>query len=374
MVKPFSLLIKPAGADCNLRCRYCFYLDRAELYSETHKHRMSDPVLERVIAGYMGTIQTVYAFGWQGGEPSLMGLEFFRKVVDMQQRYGRPGAIVTNGLQTNATLMNDDLAAHLAKYRFLVGVSLDGPPGINDLNRHTVSGRSVHTKTLEGITALRRQGVSFNVLTVVSSANVKQGKEVYRYIKSLGLDYHQYIPCVEFDATGRPLPFTITGDQWGEFLKEVFDEWRRHDVGRVSIRLHDDILNRLITGAAATCTMRNRCNDYFVVEHNGDVYPCDFFVRPDLKLGSLMQNTWEEMQTSTVYQQFGRMKSEWNLQCDTCEYRAFCAGDCLKHRFRQTDDPHRLSWLCAGWKRFYRHSLPIFQELAWEASRRYVRQ
>ncbi len=371
-MRPFSLLLKPAGADCNLRCRYCFYLDRAAIYPETHHHRMPDSVLERTIAGYMATNQPIYAFGWQGGEPTLMGLEFFRNVVELQQQYGRSGAIVTNGLQTNTTLLNDEFAAHLARYRFLVGVSLDGPPGINDRNRYTVSGRSVHAKTLEGVAALRRNRVNFNVLTVVSSANVKKGRTVYRYLKKLGFDYHQYIPCVEFDGDDRPLPFTITGEEWGEFLCEIFDEWKQQDVGRVSIRLHDDILNRLVTGSASTCTMRNHCSDYFVVEHNGDVYPCDFFVRPDLRLGNVMENTWEELQCSPDYQRFGQMKSEWNPKCEACDFQALCAGDCLKHRFRQADDPRTLSWLCAGWKRFYRHALPHFQELAREALPEYV--
>ena len=240
----FSLLVKPASADCNLRCAYCFYLDRSALYPETKVHRMSHSVLERMISSYMSTDQTVYSFGWQGGEPALMGVEFFRDTTDLQKKYGRPGAVVSNGLQTNATLINDDFAAHLSEYRYLVGVSIDGPAEIHNRYRQYATGKASHTAVLRGIDCLNRHNVEFNALVLVSSANVKRAREVYHYLRDHGINYHQYIPCVEFDVNGQLLPYSITGREWGDFLCEIFDEWIMRDRRQVSRRWRVDTPRR----------------------------------------------------------------------------------------------------------------------------------
>ena len=286
-VRPFSLLIKPAGADCNLRCRYCFYLDRCSLYPDQSRHRMSETVLEQTVRSFMATPQPVHAFGWQGGEPTLMGEAFFKRVTALQQRYGAPGAQVSNGLQTNATLIDDTLAAHLAEYRFLVGVSLDGPPHLHDPNRITTGGRGTHADVMRGIDALRRHGVEFNVLTLVNRLNVGAPETVYDYLVDQDVLFHQYIECVEFDTEGRLLPFAIDGASWGEFLCRLFDHWYPRDVRKVSVRLFDAILARIVEGRPNCCSMGNDCRDYFVVEHNGDIYPCDFYVYPEWRLGNV---------------------------------------------------------------------------------------
>jgi uncharacterized protein len=365
-MRPFTLLIKPACADCNLDCTYCFYAKKAGLYPDSATHRMSDAVLERLVRGYMATTQPQYVFGWQGGEPTLMGLDFFRRVTDLQAACGRPGAIVANGIQTNGTLITDDLAAHLAQYRFLAGVSLDGPPEFHDRYRQSHDGRPTHARVMEGIATLRRHNVEFNILVLVSAANVRHGRQVYRYLKDQGFLHQQYIPCQEFDAQGRPLPFAITGRQWGDFMCAVFDEWIGHDTRKVSVRTFDSILAHWVGEPHTLCHMGTDCCQYFVVEWNGDVYPCDFFVQPDLKLGNIGDTTWEAMQTSPVYQAFGKRKSAWNACCARCRHLPVCAGDCLKHRLATGADASRLSLLCAGWRQFHDHTTSAFRRLAAE--------
>jgi uncharacterized protein len=360
----FSLLVKPTSADCNLRCAYCFYLPKAALYPETPTHRMSEAVLERMIASYMGEGRQPFSFGWQGGEPTLMGAEFFRRVTELQNGYGVRGASVSNGLQTNATLITDELAAHLAEYNFLVGVSLDGPATIHDANRLTVDGRGSHAAVWRGIETLRRHRVEFNVLVLVNAANVGQPAEVYRYLRDHDVLFHQYIECVEFDAQGRLQPYAVTGEQWGDFLCGLFDEWVKADTRRVSVRLFDSIVTLMVEGFANVCHMGTDCRQYLLVEHNGDVYPCDFFVQPDLKLGNVATHTWAAMLASPAYEAFGARKAGWNAACRDCEFVRYCAGDCPKHRLGGGVEPSRLSWLCAGWKRFYRHALPGLEAIA----------
>lgn len=362
--RPFCLLIKPASADCNLRCEYCFYLEKSALYPESAVHRMSDSVLERVISSYMATDQPCYSFGWQGGEPTLMGVDFFRRATDLQARLGRAGATVGNGLQTNATLITDELAAHLAKYKFLAGVSIDGPGHIHDRFRRRVNGGGSHSQTLKGIAALRRHGVEFNALTLVSAANVKAPREVFRYLCGLDIFFHQYIPCVEYDGSGGIAPFAITGEEWGDFMCEIYDEWLACGPRNVSVRLFDSILSVLVDGLHTVCHTQRNCCQYFMVEYNGDIYPCDFFARRDLLLGNIMETGWSELQNSERYIEFGRAKRRWNKVCDDCPYLFLCAGDCLKHRHALEKGPEVLGSLCEGWRRFYAHALPGLRELA----------
>ncbi len=366
---PFSLLIKPAGPDCNLRCAYCFYLGKSALYPESSRHRMSDEVLDRLITSYMATEQPQYAFGWQGGEPTLMGVDFFKRVTDLQQKRGRPGAVVANGLQTNATLLDDAFAEHLAAYRFLLGVSLDGPACLHDPNRITADGRPTHAAVQRGIEVLNKHKVEFNILTLVNALNAAQPEAVYDGLVADGHLFHQYIPCVEFDGSGKALPFSVPPEAWGEFLVAIFDRWAAKDTRRVSVRLFDSILFKLVENIANVCHMGRDCRQYFLVEHNGDVYPCDFFAEPDLKLGNIMTHSWEELLASPVYKAFGACKSDWNPACGACPWVDWCAGDCLKHRYAGSRDPRRLSYLCAGWKRFYAHTADRFMKLAEEIRR-----
>ena len=362
--QPFSLLIKPAGPDCNLQCRYCFYRSRLALFPETPVHRMAAPVLEKLISSYMATSQPVYAFAWQGGEPLLMGLEFFQTVTRLQRQYGRPGAMVQNSLQTNGMLITDKLAEHFAQYHFLLGVSLDGPQSVHDLYRVNATGVGSFSAVWRGIECLRRHNVDFNILTLVTQANVRRGPEVYRYLCDQGFVFQQYIPCLETDAHGAVLPFSIDGESWGEFLCQVYDLWVRHDTRRVSVRLFDSILNLMVDQRYTDCQMRPTCDTYFVVEHTGDVYPCDFFVEPQWHLGNIANLSWRGLRALPLYHQFSRLKSNRNEACATCKWQRFCLGDCPKHRVGPGNDPRQISRLCPGWQMFYAHAYSGFQQLA----------
>ena len=362
-MKPFSLLIKPASADCNLRCEYCFYIDHLE--HEKDKPRMTLETLEVMIKSYMGTDQNgQYAFGWQGGEPTLMGLDFFKKVVEFQLKYAQPGTSISNGLQTNATMIAEELAKFFGEYRFLLGVSLDGPEELHDYYRKTIGKKSTHALVMRGIEHLKQNGVEFNILTLISNLTVKKAREIYHYHCDNGFFFHQYIPCVEFDENGEFKPYSITGKDWGLFLTDLFNEWIKQDVNKVSIRLFDSIMEFLIYDRYNVCYMQDNCVQYFVVEHDGGVYPCDFFVQDSLLLGNVNNNSWEELINSQTYHSFGMQKSNWNEECNLCPFLSFCHGDCQKFRYGTPNTAKRLSTLCQGWKIFYTKTLPRFKTIA----------
>jgi uncharacterized protein len=293
-----------------------------------------------------------------------MGLEFFKKITDKQKEYGKSGKVVANGLQTNATLIDDEFAEHLAAHNFLLGVSLDGPAAIHDQFRLNAGGKGSHAAVIKGIESLKRKNVEFNILTLVSASNVKKSKEVFLYLAEEGHFYQQYIPCVEFSTKGTLMPYAITGDEWGDFLCGIYDVWMNYGHRKVSVRLFDSILYLLVDNNVNVCHFGRNCCQYFVVEYNGDIFPCDFFVDSKLKIGNVMTDSWESMLNSRIYRNFGAKKSQWNKICDRCAYVTICAGDCLKHRIYNGNIPQNLSWLCSGWKKFYKHALPGLQKIA----------
>ncbi|MFX1276154.1 MAG: anaerobic sulfatase maturase [Promethearchaeota archaeon] len=362
-MKQFSILIKPAGADCNLRCQYCFYLDH--LKEQYEKPRMSDEILEKTISTYMQLNQNnVFTFGWQGGEPTLMGLKFFKRVVELQKKHGPANAVVQNGLQTNGTLITEELARFFAKYKFLLGVSLDGPEIFHDYNRKTIDGKSTQSLVMQGIDKLKKNCVEFNILSLINKKTVQHAKEIYQYFKDNGLYFQQYIPCVEFSKNNFLESFSITGEEWGKFLCELFDQWIKYDATRISIRLFNSILEYLVNGRYNICSMQDNCCQYLVVEHDGGVYPCDFFVREEFLLGNVKTGNWNDFLNSTTYKKFGLQKSSWNDKCVSCDYIKVCNGDCQKFRENNNYSPKTLSTLCEGWKKFYAYTLPRFKVLA----------
>ena len=362
-MKPFSLLIKPASADCNLRCEYCFYIDHLEKIKNTP--RMAEKVLEKMITSYMQTNQNNnYAFGWQGGEPMIMGLKFFQKTIELQKRYAPPGAVISNGLQTNATLITEDFSRFFGEYKFLLGVSLDGPAYLHDCYRKTIGQKPTHNLVMRGIEYLKQNKVEFNILILVNNENVKKANEIYHYLRDQGFNYHQYIPCVEVDDNNNPKSFSITGEEWGDFLCDIFDQWIKEDMNRISIRLFDSILEYLVYGCYNVCHMGKNCCQYFVIEYDGSIYPCDFFVQEDLLLGNVLNDKWEDILKSPIYHKFGQKKSNWHKNCDSCPFINLCHGDCQKFRTGSFQDSKILSVLCKGWKKFYAHALPRFKIIA----------
>ena len=382
MTHPFSLLIKPASGDCNLRCAYCFYLGKGALFGKG-SHRMSVATLEALTRAYFACPMENYTFAWQGGEPALMGLKFFREAVRLQKELLPAGAKCANAFQTNGTLLDDEWARFFKDENFLVGVSIDGPQHLHDLRRKNIAGAGSHANALRGLECLRRAGADFNVLTLVSASNVQHPLEVYRYIRGLGVAYHQYIECVETDLAGRPQPYALKPGQYGEFLCAVFDEWFANDTRAVSVRLFDSILSRLATGVPTICPMSGSCCNYFVVETNGDIFPCDFFVEPQHRLGNIASDAFDALAASEAYLNFGRGKEPFAKAqedgsptrhvkhaprdgsethppahpCSNCRFLALCMGDCVKNRRKGH------SFLCADWKRFYSHSIERFERL-----------
>lgn len=360
----FSLLVKPVSADCNMECSYCFYLKNEDLYPSSKHHKMSYKVLDKLVYKYMNTEQIKYVFGWQGGEPTLLGLDFFQNVIELQMKYAKAGAVVSNGLQTNATIINNKFAEHLAKYKYLVGVSLDGPEYLHNHYRRLKNKKGSFSKVLHTINILKDKNVEFNILTLVNNINIMEPEKIYDFLKSLDLNYHQYIPCIEYDDNGNLIDYSVNGRDWGNFLIKIFNKWYPDDIFRVSIRLFDSIMNFLLYERPNNCQMFEKCNQYLVVEYNGDVYPCDFYVRKDLKIGNIMENSWDEIIDSTTYKEFIKLKSNYNIMCSSCKYLNLCCGDCLKYRYdKKKNNPKNLSILCPGLKLFYDYSLPFFRQI-----------
>lgn len=364
-IKPFSLLIKPASATCNIRCEYCFYIDHLNYLKKGDKPAMSYQTLEKMISSYMELPLPEYSFGWQGGEPTIMGLDFFKKAVEFQKKYAPPNARISNGLQTNATLIDHPMAEFFAEHNFLLGVSLDGPNRIHNRFRLTIDGKPTHSKVMEGINHLRNARAEFNILCLVNSENVDKPKELYKYYKEKIYNFLQFIPCVEYDEKGYLTHYSITGKQWGEFLGEIFDIWYRKDTKKVSIRHFDSVLNYMVLGQYTECIMDKDCRQYFVVEYDGGIYPCDFFVEKELQLGKIDITSWKEVLTAPLYENFGKKKVEWNKECNSCEWLKICHGDCPKMRGPDTGSDI-LSTLCEGWKMFYSHTMERFGNLAKE--------
>ena len=303
-ISPFSLLVKPAGAACNLACDYCFYLDKAALCKDAPRIMPAD-VLERMVASYLALPFDAFNIVFQGGEPLLAGLDFFRSAADAVRRHTRKETTVHLAVQTNATLMTPDAAKFFADEGWLVGASVDGPAEIHDAHRRTPDGRGTHAEALGGINALREAGCDYNVLTLVTKSNVDAPKKIYRYVRDeLGGKWQQYTDHLE----------SISTQQWDRFLCGVLDAWLEDgDMGRVSVRNIDAALSYATFGRAEQCLFANRCDGHVVVERNGDVYPCDFFVTKETLLGNIMERDWSELRESRVAQEFAAKKCARHL-------------------------------------------------------------
>lgn len=358
-----SLLIKPASAVCNLDCAYCFYLDReADPYSALPARRMTDETLERLVDTYLFYSYPNSTFAFQGGEPTLAGLAFYEKLVKLQQQYGRGGS-VANAMQTNGVLLSDHWCELFKQYNWLIGISIDGPEAIHDLYRYNKQGAGTWRKVMNGVELLKKHHVEFNVLCVISQANVGKAAEIYKYFRSLDIEHVQYIPLSEFDGLGQPLPFTITPDQYGRFLCETFDLWWP-DRRKVRIRYFDNIAEAVAGQKPGSCTMHETCDSYVVVEFNGDVYPCDFFVEKEWKLGNVNFDSWPEIARKQRRYQFAAKKTIAHPECQACEYQAICHGGCPKHR----SDPRRnfddLDYFCAAYKMIFKKAVePLKKEI-----------
>ena len=370
---PMYIMVKPVGSACNLRCDYCYYLEKQHLYANEGRQMLSDELLERFIREYIESQTTPEVlFTWHGGEPLVRPLAFYEKVVRLQQRYAR-GRRIANSLQTNGTLINDDWARFFHDQGWLIGVSLDGPEAYHDAFRRTRGGGPSFRNVIRGIDILNRHAVEWNALAVANRLNGDHPLSFYRFFKNIGCRYIQVTPVVERLAhhdDGRQLaslvdegqlaPFSIRPKQWGNFLCTIFDEWVRHDVSMFFINIFDATLANWVGVAPGLCTMAKHCGHAGVMEHNGDVYSCDHFVFPEYKLGNIHKQSLVEMMYSERQRRFGRAKADsLPTQCRECQWLNACHGECPRNRFiRTANGEPGLNYLCEGYRQYFSHVAP----------------
>ena len=361
----FHVMVKPRGPICNLDCAYCYYLSKERLYGEDDSFRMSEEVLASFTRQYIAAQRVPeVTFGWQGGEPTLIGLDFFRHAVELQQQYSGPEVKVINALQTNGTTLTDEWCAFFKEHDFLIGLSLDGPRALHDAYRRDKGGGPTFERVMGGLRLLQRHGVQYNILTTVHAANAGHGLEVYRFLRDeAGAQFVQFIPIVERDnetgfqqgerLTGR----SVIGEQYGAFLIDVFDEWVRNDVGRMFVQIFDVALAAWLGQRAGLCVFEPTCGLALVLEHNGDLYACDHFVEPRHRRGNILQTPLVEMVGSAAQRQFGLAKRDaLPRACLECDVRFVCHGACPKNRVRRpAPGQPPISHLCAGYKAFFHH-------------------
>lgn len=361
-----SVLIKPSGPDCNLNCEYCFYLEKSELFSKEKKHRMTETVLEEMTKQIMQQSGSQISFAWQGGEPTLMGIPFFEKAIELQKKYGGD-KIVANSIQTNGLLIDDDWVSFLKRNNFLVGLSLDGPEHIHDKYRTNKGGKGSWEKVEKSAKLMLNGGVEVNALTVLNEYSAQFPEEIYNYHKSLYLNYMQFIPCLESDPNDNTklAPYSVSVEQYGTFLKKVFDLWIADFDGTLAttfVRFFDAMFHHYVGLPTPQCTLMNECGNYVVVEHNGDVFACDFYVGDQWKLGNVQTHKLLEMLNSDKQNEFGVLKTVLPEECLSCKWLSQCRGGCPKDRVINPIN-NQLYYFCQSYKLFFEHSDLPFRQL-----------
>ncbi len=360
----FHVMMKPRGAICNLDCEYCYFLAKENLYPGSD-FRMSDDLLEEYIKQYIDAQQVPeVTFAWQGGEPTLMGLDFFKKAIEIQEKLKKPGTRIYNTLQTNGTTLDDQWCEFFHEHEFLIGLSMDGPADLHDFYRVDKGGKPTHETVMRGLKMMKRHKVEFNILTTVHAANAPHPLKVYRYFRDvIGTKFLQFIPIVERDnetgfQEGSDLTDrSVSAKQYGRFLISIFDEWVRHDVGDMYIQLFDVSLAAWTGQSPGLCIFMETCGDALAMEHNGDLYACDHYVEPEYRLGNITEIPMMEMVLSEQQRAFGEAKrSTLPKYCLDCDVRFICNGGCPKNRTINTPDGEAgLNYLCEGYKAFFTH-------------------
>jgi uncharacterized protein len=384
-VAGFHIMTKPIGPVCNLDCKYCFYLEKEKLYPGTRHWAMPAETLERYIQQYITAQQlNEVHFAWQGGEPTLLGVDFFRAIIALQKKHSG-GKSIHNALQTNGTLIDDEWGEFLAENKFLVGVSIDGPKELHDHYRVDKGNAPTFDRVMRGLNTLKAHDVEFNTLTVVNRHNSQFPIEVYRFLKEVGSGFMQFIPVVErkasepqanglvliqpsFDRTAEVTEWSVEPLAYGRFLARIFDEWVKKDVGRYFVQQFDVALESWMGMEPSLCIFRRTCGSALAVEHTGDLYSCDHFVYPENRLGNIMESELGQMVRSEQQIRFGLDKRDsLPRMCRECDVRFACNGECPKHRFLDTPagEPG-LNYLCAGYKHFFHHIDPYMQFMASE--------
>lgn len=373
--RPMYVMLKPAGSLCNLRCKYCYYLEKDKLYKQCKNHVISDELLEKFIKEYIEAQTTPQVlFTWHGGETLMRPISFYKRALELQRIYGR-GRQIDNCIQTNGTLLNDEWCQFFKENNFLVGVSIDGPQEFHDEYRRTATNKPTFVKVMNGVNLLNKHGVEWNALAVVNDYNADYPLEFYRFFKQIGCKYIQFSPIVERvvkredGLTLAPgmqggdtglADFSITPEQWGNFLCTIFDEWVHNDVGECFVQLFDATLANWVGQAPGVCILAEECGHAGVMEFNGDVYSCDHFVYPEHLLGNLHTKTITEMMYSDQQNKFAKMKKQMlPQQCKECKFLFACHGECPKNRFLNDKyGNYGLNYLCKGYRQFFEHVEP----------------
>lgn len=381
--KPLYVMLKPAGAHCNLACKYCYYLEKNKLYPTAQRHLMSDEMLEQFTREYIEA-QTMnqVLFTWHGGEPLLRSIDFYRKALSLQQKYAG-GRRIDNVIQTNGTLLTDEWCEFFAQNHWLVGISIDGPQPYHDHYRLTAAGKPSWKKVMQGIKLLKKHGVEWNAMAVVNAYNVNHPLEFYRFFKENGCQFLQFTPIVERQTRhedGRTLASladkdeiqlseaSVKPEQWGYFLCAIFDEWVRKDVGKIFVEIFDCTLANWMGISPGICAYSKECGHAGVMEHNGDVYSCDHFVFPEYKLGNIRDQSLIDMLYGEQQREFSRLKhSSLPRQCKECDMEFACHGECPKNRFMKDKyGDSGLNYLCPGYYHYYQHVAPYMDYMKQE--------
>ncbi len=383
--RPFTVMAKPIGPRCNISCSYCYYLEKEKQFPSEKKFRMPEEVLETYIRQMIGCSveagMNEVTFAWQGGEPTMLGVGYFEKIIGLQRKHAPAGVKVVNLLQTNGTLLDDDWARFLQENDFLVGISIDGPRTLHDRYRIDRAGRPTFDAVMRGLAVLQRHAVEHNALTVVHRDNALHGKEIYRFLKKIGIRHMQFIPIVERTRDGKTLsgapeidddpenhvtPWSVSARVYGKFLCDVFDIWSKRDIGEIFVQHFDVMVGKWLGVKSSLCVFGETCGDGLALEHNGNLYACDHFVYPEYLLGNITTTPLADLAWSERQQAFGRNKSEsLTRQCQACRYRFACNGGCPKHRFaisRDGEPGH--NYFCKSYTTFFRHAEDKLKEMA----------
>jgi uncharacterized protein len=367
--RQFQIFVKPTGSICNLDCRYCYYLEKEKLYPKGESFRMTREVLEEYISQHIGATQeNVVMFSWHGGEPTVLGLDYFRRIVDIQRKYRPSNMRIVNGIQTNGTLIDDEWCRFFAENEFAVGISLDGPRKIHDRYRQTKEGSPTFDHVMRGYRLLQKHGVPTEILCVVNAYNVQFPIQVYRFFKKLKAQYITFLPLVEHKPQSKDYvsDISVPAKKWGHFLCTIFDEWIDKDIGLIKVQIFEEVLRTAFNQEHSLCIFRPVCGDVPVIEHNGDFYSCDHFVDNNHLLGNIMETPLVEFLESPKQRSFGEAKLlNLPFYCKECDVRSMCNGECPKNRFITAPDGELgLNYLCDGYKQFFTHCKPFVLEVA----------
>ena len=365
----FQVFVKPIGSICNLGCHYCYYLKKEHLYPKGETFRMPEDTLEEYIVQHIdASPEPVIRFSWHGGEPTVLGLDYFRKIVALQHKHQPPNRRIVNGIQTNGTLLDEAWCRFFAKEGFAVGLSLDGPEEMHDRYRVTKDQKPTHKQTMQGYKLLQKYNVHTDILCVVNSFNVQFPLDIYRFFKEIDAQYISFLPMVERqpDTENGVNQLSVPAEAWGEFLCTIFDEWRDQDIGRIKVQIIEEAIRTAFNQEHSLCIFRPTCGDIPVIEHNGDFYSCDHFVDAEHLLGNIKETPLVELLESPAQTAFGNEKLDTLPRyCLECEVRSMCNGECPKNRFLKTlDGEPGLNYLCTGYKQFFIHCQPFISELA----------